>query len=96
MHIGDLRISRHTDRSDPPLAAQTKAQHHDQWQRQTVRAQLHRLPAIRTIPQLPAIGITAQSAECSWMTQQNLPWQYPNAMQQTSRSPEQMGSEWNR
>lgn len=96
MHIGDLRVSRHADRSDPPFPAQTKAQHHNQRQRQAVRAQLHRLPALRLIPQLPAIGIPTQSTKCMRMRQQNLPWQHPKAMQHTAERREQTGPEWNR
>lgn len=96
MHIGDLRISRYADRPDPPFPAQTKAQHHNQRQRQAVRPQLHGLPAIGLIPQLPAIGIAAQSAKSHSVSQQNLPWQRPNPMKQTGKSPEQAGPEWNR
>ncbi len=45
VHIRCLRVSRYADRTHSPLPTQTKAQHHDQRQRQAVRAQLHRLPA---------------------------------------------------
>ncbi len=83
MQIRRLRVPGHADRPDPPLPTQSKAQNHDQWQRQTVRAQLHRLPAIGLIPQLPAIGVTTQSAECIGMTQQNLAGQHPCSMAQT-------------
>jgi len=54
------------------------------------------LPAARLIPQLPAIGVAAQSAKSLRMLQQNLPWQYPRGVQQTGESPEQTGPEWNR
>ena len=86
MHIRRLRIPWHTDRPDPPLAPQPKTQHHDQRQRQAVRTQLHRLPASRLTPQLPAIGIAAQAAKRLRMSQQNLPRQHPNAMQPGSNS----------
>ena len=96
MHIGCLRVSRHTDRAHPPLPAQTKTQHHNQWQRQAVGAQLHSLPATCLIPQLPAIGVAAQSAKSLRMLQQNLPWHHPSGVQQTGESPEQTGPVWNR
>jgi len=93
VQIRRLRIPGYTDRSDPPFTAQSKAQHHNQRQGQAVRTQLHRLPAIGLIPQLPAIGITTQSAESFGMTQQNLTGQYPHGMDQTGDRPEQAGPE---
>ncbi|EJM05181.1 hypothetical protein PMI23_00638 [Pseudomonas sp. GM24] len=96
MQIRRLRVPGHTDRSDPPLAAQAKTQNHDQWQREAVLAQLHRLPTISLIPQLPAIDVPAQSAKSPTVIQQNLPRQHPDAMKQAGESPEQTGPEWNR
>ncbi len=93
MQIRRLRIPGHANRPDPTLAAQPKAQHHDQWQRQAVRAQLHRLPAIGLTPQLPAIGVTTQSAECLGMTQQNLAGQHPRGMDQAGDTTEQTDPE---
>lgn len=96
MHIGRLRVSWHADRPDPPLAAQAKPQHHDQRQRQTVAAQLHRLPAVRLIPDLPAIGVAAQPTKCRWMAEQNVPWQHPKTVQRAPESREQTGPHGNR
>jgi len=74
-----------------PFAGQAKPQHNDQWQRQAVRSQLHRLPTPCPIPQLPAFGIATQSAICLRVCQQNLTGQHPNAMRQTAKSAEQTG-----
>jgi hypothetical protein len=91
VHIRRLRIARHTDRPDPSLIAQTKTQHHNQWQRQTVRPQLHGLPTYRLIPQLPTIGIATQAAKRLRVCQQNLSRQCPNAMSQAAKNAEQTG-----
>jgi hypothetical protein len=72
VHIRRLRVAGYADRPDPPFATQAKPQHHDQWQRQAVRAQLHGLPTRGPIPQLPAIGDPAQAAEGLWVFEQDL------------------------
>lgn len=96
MQVRRLRVPGHADRSDPPLAAQAKTQNHNQWQRKAVRTQLRRLPTISLIPHLPTIDVPTQSTKRLGMIQQNLPWQYQKAMQQTAKSAEQTGPEWNR
>lgn len=89
MQIRRLRVPWYADRSDAPLTAQTKTQHHDQRQCKAVRSQLHRLPAIRLIPQLPAVAVSTQTAHCLGMTEQNLPRQHPKPVKQANESPEQ-------
>ena len=86
MHIRRLRVVRHADCPHTPLTAQTKTQHDDHWQRQAIRPQLHGLPAMGGTPQLPAIGITAQTGKRRGMSQQNLPRQRPQAMGQAQRN----------
>jgi len=93
VHIGRLRIPGHAKGPDAPFALQTKTQHHCQWQRQAVRTQLHRLPSPRLIPQLPAIGVTAQAAKSPWVRQENVSGQRPGAVQQTAQGTGQTGPE---
>jgi hypothetical protein len=69
MDIRRQRIAGHTQRANPPLTLEAKAQHDDHRQCEAVGPQLHRLPAAPGAPELPAIGIATQATKRSSMGQ---------------------------
>lgn len=88
MGIGGLRSMGYTDRAHPPLPRQPVAQHHDQRQRQAVRAQLYGVPASRRAPQLPAVSIAAQATNRRTVGQANMTRQGPQGMGQARQHTE--------
>ena len=82
------RVGGDTHRPNPPFTRQLETHNHHPRQSQAVAAQLHRLPAPCTAPQLPAIGIAAQAAKSLGMGQSNMPWQHPNTVRQAQQNAE--------
>ncbi len=93
MHVRRLRVPWHANRADSSLAAQSKTQHHDQRQGQAVPAQLNGLPAVRLIPDLPAIRIATQAAKRLRVCEQDLSWQHPGSLRQTTHGGRQTDPE---
>ena len=82
-----------TYRAHPPLTRQAETHNHHQGQRQAVTAQLHRLPALVTTPQLPAIVIVVQAGNGTAMGQADMPWQHPGPVCQAQQNTEHLGPE---
>lgn len=98
MDIGGLRSMGYTHRTYPPFPRQPVAQHHDQRQRQAVRAQLYGVPTSRRAPQLPAVGIAAQATNRRTVGQANMTRQGPQGMGQARQytqygNPERYGQQ---
>jgi len=94
MFIRRQRVARHTQRVHTTLALQAKTQHDDKWQCQAVGAQLHRLPAISPVPELPAIGVTAQPAKGPAVGQRQLTRYHPGAMGQAHSNAKHGEPDW--
>ncbi len=85
MLLGRQRIAGNAQPATATLAWQAITQHDRQRQRQTVRTQLHRLPAGCSAVQMPAEAITAQPRDGLRRSQQDMSRQHPGRMCQTRR-----------